>query len=1222
MFLKLRKILIMVILVIVLFGVQAKQIVANYSGIMGEVEGARSGGGNLTTQDNFVLNSDGGSMRGLRIYFVEDVGGGSPRVVSNVKDTRHSSSWPTRGTHLWQNPTRFSTSANGLGTRWDFNYGSNSGYANNVIDLSDLSNTYSVTVPQINNATKASAAAEVLVRGLYNQDPAWCSGDHKYKSCLHAFLVEQLGITDPEVEEKLKKDGVEDVDLTNYFIVIESVYRFLWQERDVGSSIAEPRAVWAFTVKELWDVASASVLHQFVNQGEKVTDSLFNWQLTHSFNVGPLSIRNQNDGPLSYINRAPSEVNKTLQPGSLQYGPYGTLDAQDPVEKNTIWNLSHDGYSIHFGPTSENKYNHGTDMEIDSGLGIAYWWFAEFSDGDPDCDNLVDQALDGLVLTSTIRPEKYQIFIDSHIKNQACCPEFGNRISGLTDGESRDIMEQDYDNYCGAGADECFYDILTSCPDCTEDAAKRGLVSDIDDWDCIFVSDESAPTTPFNFRDHYIQKDALIDNPYCKAYCREDLRYEYPVSELHVPAGFHFTISQQQHALFSGREVPNWGPVEFAGEVDCRPTIVRDKDLMPLDDDHDDLYIDHIKFVDDYTKANEAAGAAYDEWQILVNKAEAIANATYYTNNSCPHFFEGSHSGEPGCYEEQKMYECGSGGSPSGKHNERVTCTYETTPDVYCEQPNDFLIGDWCCECEPWVVGYDCPDSCPVTDRRSPKFNCPSDYSFVGGVCYKEEDAVEAGWECIHKSNIRFLGVRSATYRYSEPNILPPLGNTTHQWCANQYRDRANFLINNYEWETSSFGNEGEIHRVANFASVDTTESNYIDASDTYGANDLDTSSAQSAYNEARNDMDTALMQIKNCQEFTYTYELGPELEVTYQDSVYPDPEYYRLDKIEHSSDSKVFLAGGQTLMTSSTAEIDFFNCNVPPSAITGGAVIDGEKCPPGTEEYPDNDSWLYHKNKTITYTLDEDTYSYVEKADARANFSVDSKSHHELPDGVENYIKIPYGNFPVHYWQEGPIPADGVLERDITLRFAEQSFGPNHRFNDYVFGLNIDNLPHPECFSYDCPYYIYYEFPSHRPEDLDMFVQFRPVDLNTPFPGPSGDGRIRGKNWKWEEVVDFVITNNRGVGGYNLYAPWPDGPQALYSISLSPIDIVQIRGSGAYNVSNLECEEDFYQYGTEQIYIGTHKDCRSPFVTQYDMRAPCLENGFDKCRMEDLISP
>ena len=98
----------------------------------------------------------------------------------------------------------------------------------------------------------------------------------------------------------------------------------------------------------------------------------------------------------------------------------------------------------------------------------------------------------------------------------------------------------------------------------------------------------------------------------------------------------------------------------------------------------------------------------------------------------------------------------------------------------------------------------------------------------------------------------------------------------------------------------------------------------------------------------------------------------------------------------------------------------------------------------------------------------------------------------------------------------------------------------------------------------------------------------YRPIDLNNPFPGESGNGRTSGSNWigsayvlgQYRSFIDAYITNNRGKVTEQVYQMRPMFQFYLTSGNISAIrnyNSARRREGFDYNDFNLTCTNGEY---------------------------------------------
>lgn len=112
--------------------------------------------------------------------------------------------------------------------------------------------------------------------------------------------------------------------------------------------------------------------------------------------------------------------------------------------------------------------------------------------------------------------------------------------------------------------------------------------------------------------------------------------------------------------------------------------------------------------------------------------------------------------------------------------------------------------------------------------------------------------------------------------------------------------------------------------------------------------------------------------------------------------------------------------------------------------------------------------------------------------------------------------------------------------------------------------------------------------------------VIFRPISLNNPFPGKTGNGRNTGYNWCYgnncsntNDIVKSTITYNRSVNTENVYKSF----DPLYTITLTPGLIKSIR---SYN--------DSHKYDDFNLTCNSGNKCLSKFIRN------TFKNYFNGC--------
>ena len=106
------------------------------------------------------------------------------------------------------------------------------------------------------------------------------------------------------------------------------------------------------------------------------------------------------------------------------------------------------------------------------------------------------------------------------------------------------------------------------------------------------------------------------------------------------------------------------------------------------------------------------------------------------------------------------------------------------------------------------------------------------------------------------------------------------------------------------------------------------------------------------------------------------------------------------------------------------------------------------------------------------------------------------------------------------------------------------------------------------------CPITIINDY--YEEDDGKINVIYRPISLTNPFPNTTSSAPLRETLGFWfDETIDRLILNNRGVADYNIYNLTP-----MYTITLTPSDIKDIRkynDLNDYNDFNMQCTDGLY---------------------------------------------
>ncbi len=215
--------------------------------------------------------------------------------------------------------------------------------------------------------------------------------------------------------------------------------------------------------------------------------------------------------------------------------------------------------------------------------------------------------------------------------------------------------------------------------------------------------------------------------------------------------------------------------------------------------------------------------------------------------------------------------------------------------------------------------------------------------------------------------------------------------------------------------------------------------------------------------------------------------------------------------------------------------------------------------------------------------------------------------SQHKTPvSSSDQYINIGYSNLPIHYSR---LP----LKYDIDLKYT--SFGPNNKFNNYVFRGNKFGRYRSNSFKcnnlYECEYEVDNEFMyCSRTKCKDIQIIFRPVSLSHPFLTSTGANRRPGENW--HNDVEKITENRNLSVPERIYSD----RDPMYEITLNTALIGQIRkynrdARGGYSDFSLEC------------LTGTGRECKSQFIrskfnSSFVSRWCGMSSDWDRCEKDD----
>ena len=1304
---KFRLSLVLIIIAICFFSIEKFNADVCSGPLCGAIESGIGHGGVHTAGNRMLLRGGYDQLHSLRVYLILDVGGSKPQLLSNVKDinstvTQASMSFP-HDHPMFYNVTRHSVNreGRGLGYRWDNNLVHSSTAYNNL--FLNQPHFYGVTTPML-GANEHGIPAAQIVPQFFNRlaertgadDPA-CANHH---NCLITFLLEDLGVFDPTWRANL--ENLEN--LEHVYIMVEPAMRYMWYCETANKSNCPSTGgqhTYVLTATEGFQLSNANIYHQHINRSyfQGVFSTVYNRAAHIIMNNNPSGIANSpQPGRLSYLDQVRPASSRNIpwkHPGTLgftwrtySWSLYSPNHAQQTYQNTAIHTpsqqpvscnpVSHDyclpgvaGYEgamvlNHQQVVNYNQYQPG-DMVGRSGFGIGYFWLAMLIDEEPPVGNVCEMAIES-VHDPFSNPETnatWRVFRENYLGNSAtifnCCdrdnadivaedetfleyvqrmenmpglPVLQTYAAALRSVYNSDCLEEDEE-------DECEYYVDVSCVDC-ELPVDSGLIRDIDDWDCIFQSDTLPAEAPFD--NHYIE----FTNAYCKIYCREEVSYQYPNPWLQVQAGRHFILGPEFELDMPGaRPVVSWGELRYDSFAECRPTMAR-MDGETYDGDHDDMFIDHTKFVYDFEEANEEVGHAWDIAQQAYLLYQGRTDAYFDgPSASCGRVFQGPNTNNDGCLKEYAWYSCPSPFVPADGGSD-----LRRTNDYICHQTQSINYRHYCPTGYSSSLSGTCQSS-SFTCTRTESFWVPSqpaEYDsdgnlispFIPGywssVTYSTSSIpdtsqrcctasgyqpamVHGSWQCEMTTNPTgphwvceeytsssdsyhsLQMIRTPDYSYNDPNYnensIPSAKHPRQvcsgsicyeQWCS----DRTIHTNQADLWVPQTGANGFMETSVNNPGSLVWRDEDYNSAEARGLFND-----ARIAYERAVRDRDALVDAIYDCNRFEYLLSgLEPDYYLTYDDIKYGNSFDLIREGESGPQPTRLYQQGSEGPFVED--QIDKFDC---PSSY---GYHSGVNCLIVPQNYPINDDFYYRTDGTLSFSLG-DYHRYVSKPnDGRTVLSRDAVSDDVRWPGDINYVDMGYGNLPVHFYQ-GEFPGYGNFAEGQIGLFLRSTLGQFYRFNDFVFGPYVDPNLEADCFDYECIYYVGYDFPPPQ-DDIAMLVKFRPIDFENPFPGFAGTGRTPGINWDSDSINRF-ITNNRNVSGDAVYDLPP-----MYTISLNPTQIRTIREYNRnrdYLSADLNC--------LDGIGGSKHLKCVSSFIDQFDFitRGPCTgvtSQTWDNC--------
>lgn len=346
---------------------------------------------------------------------------------------------------------------------------------------------------------------------------------------------------------------------------------------------------------------------------------------------------------------------------------------------------------------------------------------------------------------------------------------------------------------------------------------------------------------------------------------------------------------------------------------------------------------------------------------------------------------------------------------------------------------------------------------------------------------------------------------------------------------------------------------------------------------------------------------------LENCSNWDINYyDLDTDAYIDYE-----EPVYSRIDKMnrkklaESYTENHKIMAKDDTKLSSyirnwssSGATIPFYICDLGSSS---------RECTKISKNY--SKYWIseYGKlyQKEFGYYLPGEFYNYVLMPQGKSVDRLPSNSDYAK---YNRFIDIGYANYPVHYSTKSRIPNYHL--NVIFDKVGLYSKFSNDVYNDRYSEINNDEVEVIEYngkkLLYECEYNVTEGEPYCPSKGCDndeydlgsVRLIYRPISLESPFPGMDASGRNTGSNWcilnsdkttnckNTNENVEKYILNNRNTEGSSIYNKDP-----MYEITLTPALIKEIR-----NYNSKTNYDDYYVYCSgEKGKEGS--ECKSKFV-------------------------
>lgn len=755
------------------------------------------------------------------------------------------------------------------------------------------------------------------------------------------------------------------------------------------------------------------------------------------------------------------------------------------------------------------------------------------------------------------------------------CVDSNNNIHYYS--KEPNLTKEQFDNkYCPV-SNSCSTDVkISTTTQCDPNTGAYQVIEDTSDWNCIYQKWNSEVNTydgEFYAPNGDTQFMGLSSsNPYCTVACRESVSYSFP-SSFNVLAGGRFTIGSVSEGASS------LGPITMRGTTTCNTGYNKETNSVSINID---------KFTKEYAEANRKVAEAWDLYQIERAKERSIKGdhtrtlietGIHACSDTEIDYSRCLRQGEVTC----KVSGTSHGGAGWGPHD--------------CDgSKSDAEI------CAPHRINACGADgNCSVTN---PQFSCNVTRNSTGCVEYARKPKTT---EACGEGNYEHDGHRE-WQKYDVYGTIQSYTGTYHSWSGQDH------------YIESSDGKHGDTH----FLTADSqgAKARY-DAAVAARDNLLKQLKACNNYQRTYSEFDPAITFVYNDDYYKNDYLLAAT-KTTESYSIYNNGVRKDWTSAGYSNSNSTYTFDYSSVYGSS-ASIFSWNCSV-----------EGRPCYGSSVAYPNNTNVSQTTIKSINYTLPDNVYRYIGKNGVSYNTIEEIIEKNVIPGETDvslissKKVKKIDSSIPVSY-SKGNCNDEYYLEYYYKNGQANL-FGINQKFIEYnkvttnststVNGVTVSND-----YNYKCKYniiqnfyenqtttqntnttnnsnefvegstrYIFtdkgvsqelgnpYSVSNNNPmcnecvncsKNGDIRIIYRPISLEDPFPGESGNTRVPGSNWQGivnstnKSFVESYITNNRNVKTDDVYKLRP-----IYEFVLTPTNMRRIR---EYNNSQKDDYNDDY---------------------------------------------